>query len=99
MVFSANICQSLFHVVWKKKSAQSPQMDSSQMCGPSSLCAGRSLPFSRAQCGSLFQVKGGICCDAATQTAPAITLSKMYGGRRKAAANRAAPEGVLVGGE
>ena len=26
------------------------------------------------------QVKGGQCCDAATQTAPAITLSKMYGG-------------------
>eukprot|EP00913_Durusdinium_trenchii_P034870 g32618.t1 len=26
------------------------------------------------------RVKGGICCDAATQTAPAITLSKMYGG-------------------
>ncbi|CAJ1354912.1 unnamed protein product [Effrenium voratum] len=26
------------------------------------------------------RVKGGRCCDAATQTAPAITLSKMYGG-------------------
>lgn len=26
------------------------------------------------------RVKGGQCCDAATQTAPAITLSKMYGG-------------------
>eukprot|EP00439_Symbiodinium_sp_Y106_P073670 s275_g13.t3 len=26
------------------------------------------------------RVKGGQCCDSATQTAPAITLSKMYGG-------------------
>ena len=29
---------------------------------------------------SFAQVKGGQCCDATTQTAPAITLSKMYGG-------------------
>eukprot|EP00930_Biecheleria_cincta_P088336 TRINITY_DN7756_c0_g2_i1.p1 TRINITY_DN7756_c0_g2~~TRINITY_DN7756_c0_g2_i1.p1 ORF type:complete len:1429 (-),score=243.24 TRINITY_DN7756_c0_g2_i1:166-4452(-) len=26
------------------------------------------------------RIKGGQCCEAATQTAPAITLSKMYGG-------------------
>lgn len=39
-------------------------------------------PPSRARALVSFhaRVKGGRCCDAATQTAPAITLSKMYGG-------------------